>query len=340
LRDLAKETGFSVATISMALRGGMGKLPAATVAAVQDAAARLGYQANSPAALLASQRDPKRNLRTAVAVAALGVGNPPGLLYTGFAEACEKLGLAVERVSVGHSRAEAAGLLNELWHRGVSGIFLHTRGIGFDEEELAAADWSRFAVVKSSRDMPSLRFHLVRLSAFDYMLETLRGVAEAGHRRIAVVLSTSGADRDDMARQGAALAFGRQLEARGGRLLLHVCNTSHTGGPAKVASVTSWLRRIRATAAVVFPGNWYHPIIAAGIRVPDDLSLASPLAYQWLEKAVGFAGCDPQNKQIGVRAAERLYRLIRSNERGMTSEPVEDVIEPVWLNGGTLSKYF
>lgn len=335
IKDIAERTGLSTCTVSWALRG-VGQVGAATRGRVLAVAKEMGYQANSPAAMLAKQRHRRQSADRRIPVAVLGTSAKTGLVEEGFEGAAEELGLETQKVDALAMRGNAANPLRSLWHRGVRGLFLLPYTLGRPEETLAQWGWSDFSVVKNTRSMPSLRFTAVRLSAFDFMLRILREVAAAGHRRIGVVLTDSDSQTDDLSRLGAVLAFRERLLPAGGVVEYHLAGPATVQDAATRERAMRWVRKLHPTAVVVFPFSWYYGLVEAGFEIPQKLSVATPIRYE-VPGLPLIAGCAAPDREIGRRAAERLYKLIQTGETGFASQTTEEVIEPFWAGSETLA---
>lgn len=336
LSNIAEETGYSTATVSMALRGGLGKVKPETCKLIQEAADRLGYRPNSPAAMLALQRHhPSREAQSMV-LACVGVARNTRHMWESFASAAENLGMQAIPVFEPADGETAELQLRQLWDRGVTGIFLLPLSYRVPEAELIGLDWDRFAVVKRTRAMSRLPFHTLRLSSFDYMLETLERVFAAGHRRIAVVLSNSLSASDDMARLGAVLAFRKSVMPADGFLEYLETDFLMSNPRKEVDDVVSWIHSIEPTAVLVFPNGWCERLIESGLRTPEEVSLASVFAYPEASTNHSVAGCDPADTEMGQMAVEWLFKLVQGGEFGFMKKPQEVVIRPRWIEGDTL----
>ena len=324
---LSELTGYSTYTVSCALRG-VGSVAPKTRQLILEEAARHGYRPSSAASLLARQRHRKINEAQQEPVAMVGDFNDES--GEAFSATCAALGLE-GRVARLRDGARVPREVERLWQAGVKGLYLRA----MPETALAfeAVDLSRFAVVKESRAYPALRFHIVRLSAFDFMLETLRRVFDAGYRRVAVVSSSSVSEHDDLARFGAIAAFQQRLMPRGASLRLFPVDQGPGGTDGRVIER---VRRHRPEAIVGFPFTWFYEFRDAGVAIPEEAGFATVLAYRGLRDTPQISGCDAADIECIRRAATRLYTLLQSRETGFAANPTEDVIEPVWMEGETL----
>jgi len=334
IADLARATGLAPSTVSLALRGGHGKVRPATIERVRATATEMGYQPNGPGALLARQRFHGRASASRVPIAVPTTNNNlSGLLARGFQRKAEALGLEMRMPKVDHSNPES--FLRQMWATGVNGLCLLPGLLPWDVELIRAADWSRFSVIQLSRDDRLGGFHLVRLSAFDFMWETIDRVFAAGYRRVGVVVNHSPAARDNHARMGAVLAYRTYNLPPNGQIQIHL-SPSPTPNDADRNKLKTWLNRHRFQALVVFPFSWFYLLRELGYQIPEDFGLAAVMRYEKLRDTPELSGCDADDETLGARCAERLGQLLAHGERGRPVHPLEDVIEPRWVEGVTL----
>jgi DNA-binding LacI/PurR family transcriptional regulator len=336
--EIAKRAGVSVYTVSCALRG-QAQVAAETRARILKLAAEMGYQSNPAAVALAGQRHVKRKLPRTLRLGWFRHRYDTSAL-AGFQAGCRDLGYEMELIDW---RAFANGMAIEraLWHRRVEGLVLATavpeKGL---ETMWRQMNWDRFSVVKLSRGMPELRFHLIRHSAFDYAALALKRVFGCGYRRVAVLLTESRSREDDAARLGAVLNY-RETELPEGaclewRRVKEFVSDGHT--LAEVPWLRPWLQEFRPDAVLAFPWTWVILVEAAGFRCPQHVAFAAILGSQPGDWRLQISGSRAGEDEIARRAVHELHRQIVAGERGQVDFPLEHVIEPYWVEGETLLK--
>jgi DNA-binding LacI/PurR family transcriptional regulator len=203
-----------------------------------------------------------------------------------------------------------------------------------ERSALGRFDWERFPAVKMSRALPELALHLVRHSAFDYMMSTLETVWARGYRRIAVVLHHSDSERDDQGRLGAVLAF---MAEHAGEPEFRCVWRRQAEAAAADRGCAEWVCGSGAEAVVV--DHWWMAweLCEAGLRVPEELGLAAVMteATAW-PGAPKFSGCDQRGMDRYRMALDILAGHILAGHRGFVAQSLESVVEPVWLEGETL----
>lgn len=330
IADLAAHLGLSTYTVSCALRG-VGAVAPATRARIKATAASLGYRPNGAAALLARQRH--RQVRRQVPVAWL-MPDPfsEEYFWRAFRTTCRDLGL--EATALHYQKLDSpAHLVAQAFDRGCEALFFNLSDLPWPREDFTAIDWSPFVVLKDSRlGQDCLPFHLIRHDPFLYMLHTLEQCLAHGYRRMAVLLSDSPVDEDNLARLGAVHAFVSHHLPPGGQI--SVRHGLQGLGEGMEDDLDEWLRAENPEAVIAFPIVWYWWLTNRGWRIPHDVAFAGVLTYRMRDHSL--AGCDAQRASFGRRAAHRIFRLLESGERGCPHYPVEDVVVPRWINGESL----
>ena len=332
--EVAAAAGVSGFTVSQVMAGRAG-VAAATRERVRAVAKVMGYRPDPAAARLAMSRQRSRRAaeRTVVSLL-LGQDNSAEELRGVAGPIAEEFGLdlRIHRVTT-ETMPEA--MLRTLWQEGVEGIML-APGRGMNREAWREADWSRFSVVKTSRGLPGLRFHLVRHAAWDYMLTTLRQVTGRGYRRLAVVLHRSLNESDDLARLGALLAAQERWFPPGTTCEHRECRLED-GRPWLGAEDIEWLRSYRPEVVIVPHRVVAYELQAAGLVPGREFGLAAVLTTARRHANLPLiSGNDAQEGEVYARCLRELREMILNGERGMAERPTEQVILPEWVEGETL----
>jgi DNA-binding LacI/PurR family transcriptional regulator len=255
----------------------------------------------------------------------------PGPPDDAFLQSCAAFGIEGRRVSP-REFASPVVAARALYQQGFAGLILDEPSL-WPPEEAARFAWQRFALVKLARGRADLPCHVVRHSAFDYMDTTLREVTRCGYRRLAVLLYRSHCERDNDARLGALLAFA----ARRRRDAPLIQWRELTDLSSLCPPTARWLQRFQPDAILAYHWCLIHPLRELGYRFPGPIGLAAVLGTrQRLPELPAVSGCDSDERQAMRRAVETLVRLFTHGQRGFPSFPLEQVIEPCWVNGETL----
>ena len=197
-------------------------------------------------------------------------------------------------------------------------------------------DWARFSVIKTSRGLPRLPFHLVRHSAWDYMLGTLRQVIARGYRRLAVVLHRSLNESDDLARLGALLAAQARLFPPG-TTCEHRESSPEPGQPWLKSEDLAWVRSFRPDVLIVPHRVVIYELREAGLLPPGPFALAAVLSSANPHANIPLvAGNDVHESAIYERCLREVREMILRGDRGFPGHPTEHVLSPDWVEGDTL----
>lgn len=226
-------------------------------------------------------------------------------------------------------------MLRTLWNRGFQGLLLDSQGLPWPEPQLAAADWSPFSVVKWKRIHSSLKFHLIRHSAFDYIRNAIHQTLRCCPGKTAALLWHSGSRQDDEARLGALMVAKDRLLKAGQQLTWREWQAPSSAelDPDAVA----WLRAEKPQAILAFTAALFLPLQNAGWRFPQDARFFAVLAPEtdWAINLPAISGNDMRMDEVFKLALVQLRLMLGRGERGFTQYPTEQVVTPTWRFGQT-----
>jgi LacI family transcriptional regulator len=258
--DVARAAGVSTATVSRAMNGGL--VSPAARASVEAAVARLGYRPNTVARGLATGR---------TGVIGVIVPDVAGPLYAqmarGIEDVTEPLGLQFFMLTDNRSAELERRAITTLLERRVDGLVLI--GSRLERAALEALLGSGTAIVLVEREGADVPFASISLDNEGGAYAATRYLVECGHRRIAHVTGLRAAGERRRAGYLRALA---DAGLEPGPLLEG--DFSEDSG---VAAAAPLLAQRGVTA--VFCANdrialgLSSALIAAGVLLPDDLSL-------------------------------------------------------------------
>jgi len=266
IRELAAETGLSVATVSRALNGHV-NVASHTRALVLEAAARFGQQD--------SRGVPSGgNLANAVYLRCPYVLTDYfGLIVSSVCEALERHGIVVV-LSAGE-RAQRHGVLDTLPARaGLTGAIMVLPPES--EEELVRLRDRRFPfVVVDPRLSPPRDVAAVSAAHFAGARSVMDHLLELGHRRVAII----GGPQDWLVSDTRLAGFTAPLARRGvlpePSLVRFVPEPNEEQGYLAAQDLLAMAERPTAIAAFndkMAVGAW-HAAAERGLRVPDDVSI-------------------------------------------------------------------
>lgn len=330
LRNIARLARVDVSTVSLALRGSP-RVAASTKARIKEIANQLGYRPDPALAALNAYRDARR--REFRQVVAWLTNFPPQAgswrsrtiyaeYFRGASLRAEAYGYRLEEFALRGGEVPASRMLQILETRGVRGILLCPQpSMG----ELAHFDFSPFAAVTFGYSLRTPRLHLVSNHQFLSIRLAAEKLRLAGYRRIGLALPADYHESLQWQTDGAFHAF---LE-RCGPLPRDLVFKDKSWS---LASFSRWLRRMKPDAIIVDPNTMHGWWPQLGLRVPEDLGVAS---FTLASEDHDWSGIHQNNDAIGAAGFDLLQMLLHRNECGVPTHPIRLLIEGVWRDGPT-----
>lgn len=338
IRRIARATGLSLATVSLALRDS-DRISEATKRKVRASAQRLGYRRNAKVAEVMSHvrlsRDP-RNESCLALVSFYDVERPwegslhLGRIHDGMKARADVLGYRLEPLWLRAPGMTPSRFRSILDTRAIQGV-LCLGSPRIDDE--FPAEFDHFAIVTQGWSIRT-PVHRVINHAFNDTWRTLDKLVALGYRR-------------------PGLAIGHYEEVRGAHAnvsaYLGWCDCHRgiaTGVPIlrldrmEEAPLMEWLTQQRPDAVVLVHvydvvSDCLHIMRRLGIRVPDDLGLA--VLSQDLA-GTGLSGLQENQWMIGVWAVELAVARIMNRDFGIPAAPRIEMVDSLWVDGKTLRR--
>jgi DNA-binding LacI/PurR family transcriptional regulator len=343
--DVAKRTGVSVPTVSLALRN-VGAVSPVTREKVKEAARSLGYRPNPLLASLAGKHFASEKMG-GIPLAYIHVPETIAneeitlqhMAKTAQAHA-QKLGYQLMIFNVGDFK-DGAQAKRVLFSRGIQGVLLPHH---FQLRQWPDMDWSRFSVVgwgKGIANLSDAPEPLLSRAAVDHFSLVCRAWQETwrrGYRKIgfAFFKPTPGST-DDQLRWGAAQACLQWTAQRLRIPPLVLKSESPKNEDAKDVGI--WMRRYRPDAVIGFNAWFQWTLEDAGFRVPQDVGFVVLHIGTNAIKSPGrepFSGMREMRMKSVLAALELLDAQIRHHQLGLPQEPQTLLIHSEWIEGETL----
>jgi DNA-binding LacI/PurR family transcriptional regulator len=317
--------------VSDALRGSP-RVDPKTALRVEKAARDAGYRRNPLAGALMSELRRSRGTAFRGVLAAVDFNEPDrpddGQRYhrelvLGAETRATELGFKVEKFSVGHAGVSVQRLDSILQSRGIHGVILLP---AWDEPDLSALDWTRFAGIYTDYIIERPALHSVCPDHYRSLLAALQRVATLGYKQPGLFLQQHQDERLQYRWSAAFRAF----------------QDSH---PAVVRVPPLIFDRVTKEEFV----KWFRR------HKPDVVIGHNAIAIEWMEscgavvpathgfvclnlhmKSHPCAGLDLQPRTLGARAAELLIAQLQRNETGIPDWPSTTTIPGHWVDGPSL----
>jgi LacI family transcriptional regulator len=322
LKDIARETGLAVSTVSYALRGAA-NVPERTARKVREAAERLGYRAHPRVAELMARvrrgRGPAAGERLALVWIEAGAARGAGrMVSNGARSRAAERGYGLEEFTLKEAGDRPGRLADILIARGMAGVVF---GPVFGRARVDIAwPWERFAMAVVGTAEWGVGLSRAAHHHYEAMREALARVEAAGARRPAAWIDGPTNERAHRGWQAAWSVYAPKGAA--GRLWM-------TDGKESVAEAGRWLAEKRPDALVVSDPGKAEKLRAAGWR-----SEAGRLVVlDWREKG-GFPGVDQGYATIAGYAVDLVVAQLQRNERGLPEPPRALLFPGRWVEGG------
>ena len=321
IQDIADKTGYSTATVSMALRN-RGRLPETTRRTIQQVAQQMDYR---PDPLLSSMAASRWRGHHAMSTLALikDTANAEG--ENGLMQQATRLGFKLEAFDI-HDYKNAQRLSDILYNRGINGVLVaQIFTPGFCE----SFNWSKFSTVAISEGTFRPPVHLVMPNHFRAVQGAWDYAFARGFKRIGLAIYDMPYALDFHDRRSAFEDRQRDVP---------------TNRRIPVMVITPWSSEAERLAAMAISRRWvdqYQPDCILGF---NDI-------FWWLLKDGGWRGIDKPDSfvtlwkhqpapkypgfllstdEIGRRAVDWLDSLLRAGERGLPDYPATLQIEMRW----------
>jgi LacI family transcriptional regulator len=333
LRDVAREAGLAVSTVSLALRN-RGTIAQGTRTRVREIAQRIGYRADPMLSALAARRTARRRTDGLTPIVWLSHSSGPFGHSNGnpnLSDFAATMGYRLYRIDLARHRNPAA-LGRQLYHRGVVGIALD---VLYGLQSLPVFPWEHFSVVSRARQWFPVPFPNARFDIFGGLLGLWHRLRRRGYRRIGwAILRHEPEHPDDRERQAAAFYCVEHSAARD-RVPLLRCPFPDTPGATSNHLIRAWLQQHEPEVVVGFHGGILHLMEEMGYRVPEEKGFVS-LHADSRGPTPRCAGIDGDNDILEVRTLELLDMQIRNNIRGPQDRPTQVVIPARWVEANTV----
>lgn len=275
IRDIAKETGLSVATISVVLNQvpKSRRIPTATQQRIRDAAKKLGYFPNLIARSLRSSRT-----RT-VGLLVYDIGDPYcSVIVRGIEKSLYASGYMPVLTDLQNDPGRMRECAHMLMEQRVGGVMAIANPLYFENDLFRILSELQVPAVIIGRELRQMGFGSVVIENDVGTFALLKHLYELGHREFAFIKGPK-ALNDSEPRWNGLCAFAKTVRLKmAGDLVLQIegHNSSYEEGYRLTNSLLKTERRF--TALVTFDDLTAFAAIgaltAAGVRVPQDCSVA------------------------------------------------------------------
>ena len=343
LRDIAKATGFSHSTVSLALRRHH-SIPAGTRTQIEEAAKKLGYCVDPDLAGLMKRYRNKTAPSYQATLAWINTWPNPRLLFQYYKEtwegACERakeLGYNLESFDLKAPGMTTHRLSQVLKARNIQGLILPPQPRARAHFNF---DWENFAIVAIGYSISPSCFHTITSEQYRAAFIAMRNLRQLGYRRIGFVDHDRSMERTDYNYLGGYLVQQRRFKASEQipPLIFKAPEPrAFVSDPSKVANlkeqISRWLLQYRPECLLYhLPqiGDWVREL---GYSVPNDIGLAS---FHAVSSIAVQSGIDQNTRQVGAMSIDILTGLVLRGEFGIPKIPNRHLVSGTWVAGQTV----
>ncbi|HWA25028.1 MAG TPA: LacI family DNA-binding transcriptional regulator [Lacunisphaera sp.] len=334
LKDVARETGYHITTISLALRSHP-SIPAETRQRIEETARRIGYERNPVFHALSRFRQqgcvraPAPRIAYLENVGAGGNREPHRqVMYEGALQQAELLGYQLEVLSVGEDAHDARSLSHHLRDNHITGVVLAAFQPGFAE---IALNWDDYAVAKIHSRHTEPNATVVANDQLREVRMAYRHLAALGYHRIG--LAVGRADEDACGHRHTAGYLMELASIPLDRQVPPLIFPYNTNGHILGDMVARWVKRHQVDVVLC---NWIsirETIEQAGLRVPEDVACACLCLCD--PASNGLAGVSPHLHLVGERAVSIVVTQLKSGQLGPPEVPSSIYVQSTWQDGAS-----
>lgn len=334
MRDLAKEAGVSVMTVSLALRKSP-KISQSVRERIEALATERGYWPDPALRALADYRLNKRNRAYHGTIIYINNTDQDNVtksvrlhnrFFMGAQEQAEKLGYKVEEFWLKQRSMTPERASKILCSRGVDGLLVGPQAKPYTTLHM---DWEKFSAVAFGFSLASPRLHTVIANLFNSVWFCMREMCSLGYRRIGMVLEHHQDDRTEHRYIGAYKAAQESLPSVFPRLPILRADALTED------SFNAWFDENKPDGLLSLNHTVIGFLNKRGLGVPEDIGYSSPFSITQYDH---ISHVDGSKEEVGVAAMAFLSSMIDRNEKGIPKSPRNLFVDPIWVPGKTLRK--
>ncbi|MFA6959636.1 MAG: LacI family DNA-binding transcriptional regulator [Opitutaceae bacterium] len=336
LKQIAEQAGTTAATVSLALRGAP-NVSTARKAEIQRIADSLGYRRNAHISTLMRHIRQGRKTLPRQSTIALVLAHPRrdarkhyvfiDRRFQGMEARLAERGYRSQTFWYNDPECPPQRLERILEARGIRGLVLAL----FQEYEPGIRlTWDKFAVATQSDFTQGPMIHRIKEDYFGNVIQAMTHLWQSGCRRIGLAHNYQHARSARFESMAAYHEF--MARARGTFNDMPAVRIPEIAGQWGERFFMDWFRREKPDAVLTF--DWTIPawLRSAGLRVPEDVSVA---VLNRCPSAPEMSGVDPLPERLGSISVDLVLEQIESNEIGLPNIPRVITIPGRWEPGGT-----
>lgn len=336
IRQIAKLSGFSSATVSLALHNHP-KIPEDTRHKIKSIAQRCGYETDPRVTQMMGVVRLGNRAKNRGCFAVISFYDSPrpwedsphlGRLYEGMSRRSGELGYRLEPMWLRAPEMTSRRFRNILDARGIEGLVCFGSP---NIDEGFPPEFDHYAIVTQGVSVRTM-CHRVVNNAYNDTRQVLNRVFQMGYRRPGLILSNYEHQRGAHANLSAYVGWWQHH--LGTRRAIPVLRLDTIDSKL----VLRWLKaHVPDVVIIVHDANAisaFNAILKENrIRVPADLGVA---ALTQILQGSRLSGIEEDQPLMGAWAIELLVSRIMNRDLGIPKKPRIEMIEGIWVDGGSL----
>ncbi len=333
MRDVAARAGVHQTTVSLALRDHP-SISAATRRRIREVAEQLGYRPNPLLSAFNLHRIASHPAKGAPTVAMIFDAQmdprAPGhayarLLLDGARSAAAERGYRVEPFVLNEGGLHERRLARVLATRGITAVVFSTLGLHSKPLEL---DWPRLSAVKIESLQVRPALNAVSADQWQAARLGLRRLRALGYRRVGLAVA-----REDEQRLGEPFRTGVLVEQASMPERDRVASLVFNRPDPNLRHVLAqWVREQRVDAVMSNWNNMVELLRGAGLRVPEDVGVAS---LDLPSAGTELAGVEQNHRLVGRRAVRQVLMQLQAHQLGLPEMASVTFVPGCWREGAS-----
>ena len=338
LKDVAKESGYHITTISLALREHP-SIPEATRQRIKEVAQRLGYERNPVFHALSRFRQQGCVCAPAPRIAYLenykvGQGHdgkrPPYMqaIFDGARRQAELFGYQLDPLAVGEDDHDSRSVSKYLRENNIMGVVIGGFIPGFSE---VALNWDEYAVAKihsrhTGPDAPTIgddQLREVRLA--------FRRLSALGYERVG--LAVGRADEDSGGHRYMAGYLMEEASLPPEKRVPPLLFPYNSDEASLRGMIARWVRRHKVDVVLCNYANILDMLEDEELKVPRQVACATLCLGDHCSPRL--AGVRPHLDLVGERAVSIVVAQLKSTERGVPEFASSIYVQSTWQDGSS-----
>ncbi len=334
LKDVARETGYHITTISLALRG-HSSIPADTRQRIEETAKRLGYVRNPVFHALSRFRQQGCVRAPSPRIAYLenhgaGTGRtrfpPQQAILDGARRQAELLGYQLEPLSVGEDDYDTHRLTQYLREQQISGVVLGVFSPGCAE---IALNWDDFAVAKIHSRHTEPEANTVGNDQLREVRMAFRRLSALGYRRIGLAIGRS--DEDACGHRHTAGYLMEEAAIAAECRVPPLLFPYYSDAVSLAGLIARWVRRHKVDVVICNWASIQEMLVSEGLQVPQEVACACLCLCA--PEQPGLAGVRPLLHLVGERAVSIVVSQLKSGQLGLPEVASSIYVQSTWQDG-------